>query len=451
MAEQMKQEAAGKAIPAGYQQTEVGVIPEDWSTELLGNLAEKVMVGIASAATHAYCRVGIPLIRNQNIKPNKLDADDLLFINETYESSFKGKRLKAGDLLTARTGYPGTTCIVPPEFENAQSFTTLITRPTNKINSLFLSIFMNSDVGIDFFDKNQIGGGQKNINAATLKNFIVAFPDSKEQTAIANVLSDSDALIDALEQLIAKKQAIKSATMQQLLTGRTRLPAFALRPDGTPKGYKPSELGEIPEDWACYTFNDVVDSCSSGATPYRGNKDFYKGTNRWITSGELNYCIINDTIEKISDEAIKKSNLNIHPQGTFLMAITGLEAAGTRGACGIVGRPATTNQSCMAIYPNEKLSSAYLYYWYVHNGENLAFKYCQGTKQLSYTAGLIKKIPLYIPTIKEEQTAIAAILSDMDNELQALTQKLDKARALKQGMMQQLLTGKIRLPLTAGA
>lgn len=355
MAEQMKQEAAGKAIPAGYQQTEVGVIPEDWSTELLGNLAEKVMVGIASAATHAYCRVGIPLIRNQNIKPNKLDADDLLFINETYESSFKGKRLKAGDLLTARTGYPGTTCIVPPEFENAQSFTTLITRPTNKINSLFLSIFMNSDVGIDFFDKNQIGGGQKNINAATLKNFIVAFPDSKEQTAIANVLSDSDALIDALEQLIAKKQAIKSATMQQLLTGRTRLPAFALRPDGTPKGYKPSELGEIPEDWACYTFNDVVDSCSSGATPYRGNKDFYKGTNRWITSGELNYCIINDTIEKISDEAIKKSNLNIHPQGTFLMAITGLEAAGTRGACGIVGRPATTNQSCMAIYPNEKI------------------------------------------------------------------------------------------------
>ena len=74
-------------------------------------------------------------------------------------------------------------------------------------------------------------------------------PPKQEQTAIANVLSDSDALIDALEQLIAKKQAIKSATMQQLLTGRTRLPAFALRPDGTPKGHKPSELGDIPEDW----------------------------------------------------------------------------------------------------------------------------------------------------------------------------------------------------------
>ena len=80
----------------------------------------------------------------------------------------------------------------------------------------------------------------------------------QEQTAIANVLSDSDALIGALEQLIAKKQAIKSATMQQLLTGRIRLPAFALRPDGTQKGYKPSELGEIPEDWEVVSLGNLL-------------------------------------------------------------------------------------------------------------------------------------------------------------------------------------------------
>ncbi len=129
------------------------------------------------------------------------------------------------------------------------------------------------------------------------------------------------------------------------------------------------------------------------------------------------------------------------------MAITGLEAAGTRGACGIVGQPAATNQSCMAIYPNEKLLSAYLYHWYVYNGEALAFKYCQGTKQLSYTAGLLRTIPLYIPNMVEEQTAIATILSDMDAELTALERKLAKFRDIKQGMMQQLLTGRIRLPL----
>ncbi|MER2688228.1 restriction endonuclease subunit S [Escherichia coli] len=93
-----------------------------------------------------------------------------------------------------------------------------------------------------------------NINQDSLKDIYLVYPSSKkEQTAIANALSDVDALISELEKLIAKKQAIKTATMQQLLTGRTRLPQFALREDGTPKGTKPSELGEIPVDWEVVT------------------------------------------------------------------------------------------------------------------------------------------------------------------------------------------------------
>ena len=234
--------------------------------------------------------------------------------------------------------------------------------------------------------------------------------------------------------------------MQQLLTGRTRLPQFALREDGSPKGYKQSELGEIPEDWCDCVLDELIDFCSSGATPYRGIKQYYKGSNRWITSGELNYCTINDTLEKISDEAVIKTNLKVHPPGTFLMAITGLEAAGTRGSCGIVGKPSTTNQSCMAVYPNNRLDSSYLYFWYLYNGEELAFKYCQGTKQLSYTAALVRKIPIYIPSDKQEQTAIATILSDIDKEIQSLEQRLSKTGQIKKGMMQALLTGRTRLP-----
>lgn len=210
--------------PKGYKQSELGQIPEDWETSLLGGLADKIMVGIASAATHAYCKSGIPMLRNQNIKPNRLDSNDLLFINKEYEVAFKNKRLKAGDLLTARTGYPGTTCIIPDDFENAQSFTTLITRPTNKVNSKFLAIFMNSEIGVDFFDKNQIGGGQKNINASTLRTFIVAAPKLEEQTAIATIISDMDMEIVALEEKLAKTRDLKQGMMQQLLTGRIRLP-----------------------------------------------------------------------------------------------------------------------------------------------------------------------------------------------------------------------------------
>lgn len=458
MAEQMMQHkadelAAKQTIPAGYKQTEVGVIPEDWSTELLGYLAEKVMVGIASAATHAYCRVGIPLIRNQNIKPNKLDADDLLFINETYESSFKGKRLRAGDLLTARTGYPGTTCIVPPEFENAQSFTTLITRPTNKINSLFLSIFMNSDVGTDFFDANQIGGGQKNINAATLKNFIVAFPDSKEQTAIANVLSDSDGLIDALEQLIAKKQAIKSATMQQLLTGRTRLPAFALRPDGTPKGYKPSELGHIPEDWHEVSLSSVTKNIDAGVSVNSIDQlDAYGHGKHVLKTSCVNGGVFN-CLEAKSIIPSDTGRAKCFPcEGNIIVSRMNTPA--------LVGEIGYIEKSLPGYFlpdrlwqvsfrEDAELNTKWLMYVLAHPINSKKIKEsATGTsnsmKNISKNAFLA--LNFYKPNI-EEQTAIATILSDMDSELTALEQKLAKARDVKQGMMQQLLTGRIRLPV----
>ena len=124
----------------------------------------------------------------------------------------------------------------------------------------FMSVYRTEASGFVFYQfqsdviqlqiNETMGATINQITNRDLSGFRIMIPNSNlEQTAIANVLSDSDALIDALEQLIAKKQAIKSGTMQQLLTGRTRLPAFALRPDGTPKGYKPSELGDIPDDW----------------------------------------------------------------------------------------------------------------------------------------------------------------------------------------------------------
>ena len=168
------------------------------------------------------------MFRNQNIKPGYLDDSDLLHIARDYESTFKNKRLKAQDLLTARTGYPGTTCIVPAQYEGAQSFTTLITRLNQQlIDSRYLCCYINSSAGQAFFEQNQIGGGQKNVNAGSLKQLPVPVPPTKaEQQAIAEALSDADALIASLEQLIAKKRQVKQGAMQELLTGRRRLPGF---------------------------------------------------------------------------------------------------------------------------------------------------------------------------------------------------------------------------------
>lgn len=204
--------------------------------------------------------------------------------------------------------------------------------------------------------------------------------------------------------------------------------------------HKMTEVGLIPNDWDVKQFVEVMDGFSSGQTPYRAITDYYNGDIPWITSGELNYNIITNTIEKITIEGVRAANLKRIPVGTFLFAITGLEAAGTRGSCGITGIEATTNQSCMALYPKKGLLiTSYLYHYYVRYGNELAFKYCQGTKQQSYTGGIAKKLPIIVPPTIEEQTAIANALSDADDLIRSLEKLIAKKRNIKQGAMQKLL------------
>lgn len=202
-------------------------------------------------------------------------------------------------------------------------------------------------------------------------------------------------------------------------------------------------MGVIPSDWIHGHFEDFLTGFSSGQTPSRAIVRYYTGDIPWITSGELNYNIIEDTIEKITIEAVKNTNLKIIPKGTFLIAITGLEAEGTRGSCAMTGIEATSNQSCMALYPKENLITvSYLFQFYLKNGNWLAFNYCQGTKQQSYTAGIAKKLPIVLPPTLAEQTAIASVLSDTDDLIRSLEQLIEKKKAIKQGMMQELLRPK---------
>lgn len=211
------------------------------------------------------------------------------------------------------------------------------------------------------------------------------------------------------------------------------------------KEYKDTEFGLIPSDWTFATFGELLDGFTSGATPYRAITSFYNGDILWISSGELSYNWITETVEHISTEAKIRTNLKEHPIGTFLMAITGLEAEGTRGRCAFVGKPATTNQSCMAIYPTSKLITEYLFYFYRQYANYLAFKYCQGTKQQSYTAKIAKQLPICCPSNIQEQQAIAEALSDIDALINALNKQIEKKKNIKQGAMQELLTGKKRL------
>ncbi|OHE66111.1 MAG: hypothetical protein A2001_11575 [Treponema sp. GWC1_61_84] len=414
-------------VKPGYKQTEVGVIPEDWEVVPLSDIASRIMVGIASAATHAYRNSGIIMFRNQNIKPGYLEDNDVLFIDENYEATFKNKRLKDGDILTARTGYPGTTCVVPKKHEGAQSFTTLITRPNNeRVGSQYLCDYINSENGQLYFEQNQIGGGQKNVNAGSLKNLLVPLPPTlAEQEAIAAALSDADALIEALEQVIAKKSLVKQGAMQELLTGKRRLPGFR---------------GE----WETKRL-DEIGHWTGGMTPSMQNPRYWNNpTTPWISSGDVKSVFLFSTAFSVSDLAIKQ---NMAPLIQALSIIVVMRSGILRKFFPVCMNmvPMSINQDIKAIIPLPTITSGYLLHTLIMNGEKILSQCLKsGTTVESIEFRWLKAFAISLPPLPE-QSAIAAILSDMDAEIAALEDKLAKARRVKEGMMRELLTGRIRL------
>lgn len=267
------------------------------------------------------------------------------------------------------------------------------------------------------------------ITQSILKDVTIAWPVSiEEQRRIAETVSAAEESIGALERLISKMRAVQQGMMQQLLTGRTRLPGFA-------------------DPWITTTWGEVAQDIVSGATPLRSRSQYWNGSIPWVTSTELKRGIVRRVPQNITQAGLRAANLNVWPAGTFLMAITGLEAAGTRGSCGVLGVSAATNQSCMAVVPNSRLDNLFLFYYYLLRGEELALRYTQGTKQQSYTAGIVRTLPIDMPIDVVEQRAIASALNDVAEEIETLGARLAKAKAIKQGMMQQLLTGRARQPV----
>ena len=277
--------------------------------------------------------------------------------------------------------------------------------PTGKITTKFLFYFYLTYGEQIAFNYAQ-GTKQQNLYPDIVRKIPIIKPPIPEQQKIASILSGVDALIESTQNVIEKAERLKKGLMQKLLTrgiGHTKFKQVKWlfgKEMSIPQVWKWSELGK-------------EGNLSSGSTPRRDHPEYYKGNIPWVSSGELDYNIIENTHETITSLAVEKTNLKIHPKDTFLFAITGLEAKGTRGRCAILGVSATTNQSCMAFNKPNSLLSKFLFYYFLLFGEKIIFSLAQGTKQQSLNLYLSKKIKIPIPEY-EEQQKIASILSGVD-------------------------------------
>ena len=291
---------------------------------------------------------------------------------------------------------------------------------------------------------NTVKATVDSLRLPTFQNFKFAIPKSTaEQTAIAAALSDTDALIGSLKTLIAKKQAIKLSAMQNLLSGKIRLPEFAQRPDGSPKTTHQTEQGLLPEDWEVVELGKVAE-IKSGGTPSTHQPEFWNGHILWCTPTDITSLsgkYLSDTNRKISELGLKNSVADLLPIGSVLMT-----SRATIGECAIASLPMTTNQGFKNFICNERINNEFLYYL-LSNQKDKFIELCNGSTFLEISTTQVRKFLITIPKSTTEQTAIAQLLSDMDAEIEALECRLKKTQSLKQGMMQALLSGKIRLPL----
>ena len=438
-----------QVIPEGYKQTEVGVIPEDWSISTLGDVLTEFRNGYAFSAK-GYCSSGTPILTMAQIGLSgsfQFDEEKVNRWDDHHFNKLKDFWVLDGDLLIAMTD-------VTPDKNLIGQMTVAKLQSVALLNQRVGLLRVNSQKGIpSFFSylsclpvwKSYCKGVaslgvQANIGTNDIRKALVPLPTVKEQTAIANALSDVDALISELEKLIAKKQAIKTATMQQLLTGKTRLPEFALREDGTPKGYKQSELGEIPEDWEAIKMGGLA-KIQRGASPRPIDSPIWFDRNSsvgWLRISDVSKTdkYLTETTQSLSELGI--ANSRFVTRDSLVMSI-----------CATVGKPIITKKNlCIhdgfVVFNDLVIEQNYMYY-VLKDLEPEWSKQGQTGSQMNLNTELINSTPIIIPVDKEEQTAISFVFSAMDEELQNLVARLNKTRQIKQGMMQELLTGKTRL------
>lgn len=300
-------------------------------------------------------------------------------------------------------------------------------------DSNFLYYLLCSEYILKQYKTKAAGSGVLNLNKELVSSIKIIRPTIQEQQAIAAALSDVDELLSSLDRLIAKKKDIRLAAMQELLTGKTRLPGFQVSP-----AFQITEAGTIPDDWHVTLFGDIVTKIVGGGTPKRDTPEFWGGDIPWATVKDFATFSFNKTQEYITQKGVSASATHIIPAGTLIIA--------TRMALGktaVYKVNVAINQDLKAVIFNQDIDTNFIRYWFQWQEKNIQ-SLGSGSTVLGISTDLLKKISIAMPSLAEQQ-AIASMLSDMDAEIEALEARRDKVRHIKAGMMQELLTGKTRL------
>lgn len=383
-------------IPAGYKMTEIGVIPEDWEVKFVFQVA--------------------PLQRGFDLPNNKIKLGKIPIVYSSGIEKFHNYAMVKGPgVITGRSGTLGEVYYVETDYW-PHNTSLWVTHFYNSVPKFIFYVYKSLN-----FERFSSGSGVPTLNRNDIHGISIPLPPLPEQTAIAAALSDVDALLAAQDALIVKKTQIKNATMQQLLSGKKRLPGFS-------GAWEVRRLGEVAILKNGYAFKSET---------YTNLGEFKVIA---IANVQNGYMQSNDC----NRIAILPNDIQPHQilnQGDILISMTG----NVGRVCRVNDRRCLLNQRVGKIVPID-ISADFLFILLCQSDFIFAMLgVAKGGAQPNLSIADIKSYELNIPVDLKEQTAIATVLNDMDEEIAALKRQREKTQQIKHAMMQELLTGKMRL------
>jgi type I restriction enzyme, S subunit len=434
-------------VKAGYKQTAVGEIPEDWQV-LRGR---EITTTIAKGASpkwqgFSYTNSGMLFVTSENVRNGYLDIKKPKYLPIEFHEKLSRSKLKNGDILINLVGASiGRSCQIRQEIGEANiNQAVAIFRVGETYEASYIASYLNSPQCIDRILGMQVDAARPNISLGGLRDFPIPLPSRSEQKAIADTLSDVDALIGSLEALIGKKRDIKTATMQQLLTGKKRLPGF-----GDGKGTKQSELGEIPEDWDAARIGDTFDFKNGinkakmyfgRGTPIVNYMDVF--SNSGIDASRI-HGLVSVSHEEISNYSAKKGDVfftrtseTVDEIGIASVLVEDIQNAVFSG---FILRARERDGA-------KPLSLEFKKYCFQSEVVRKQVRSTSSYTTRALTNGkLLSEVHFLRPRDVREQEQIARAILDMESEISSIRNLLQKTKSIKQGMMQELLTGRTRL------
>jgi type I restriction enzyme S subunit len=407
-------------VKPGYKRTEVGVIPEEWDVMPVTGATSAIFLGLTSKVDYVTAG-GVPLIRASDITGGRLSFDAARSISQRQHRELtKYRRAKRGDVLVSKSGSLGVCAIVDVDTHFSIYESIIVLQPNHRLDSLFLLSLLRDEATQNRMIGDRVGSTVGHLNLEVFRTLMIPVPPLREQHAIAKMMSDVDDLSVALDRLIAKKRDLKQAAMQQLLTGQTRLPGFHGEWDAKP-------LKEFVRQFI---------------VPMRDKPARLTGDIPWCRIEDFDgmYLEASKSGQGVDADTIRAMNLKVYPAGTLLVS-----CSADLGRCAVVARPLVSNQTFIGLEMNDAVASNVFFYYLMTSKAADLNNLSSGTTISYLSREQFEGFTVFVPLDRQEQTAIAEVLTDMDAELWALEQRREKTRALKQSMMQELLTGKTRL------